>query len=224
MEGSKVKHNLCLFDLDGTLTDPKVGITKSISYALDSFGIHVENLDDLKKFIGPPLRDSFREYYNFSVQESEKAVSKFREYFSDTGIFENTLYDGIIEMLARLKDKKIMLVIATSKPTVYAEKIAEHFKFKKYFEFIVGSELDGTRSRKSEVINYIINEVDPERKKSAVMIGDREHDIIGGRETGMDSIGITWGYGSNSELEKAKATWIVNSPDELFNCIMGEHI
>jgi len=215
--------NLCLFDLDGTLTDPKVGITKSVGYALNSFGIRVADIDDLKKFIGPPLRDSFREHYNFSAEETEKAIDKYREYFSETGIFENTLYGGIIDMLDRLKDKKITLAIATSKPTVFAARIAEHLGFRKYFEIIAGSELDGARSRKGEIINYILDAIDPERKKSAVIIGDRKHDIIGGRETGIDSIGVTWGYGSRSELEEAKATWIVHSTDELYRCIMSEN-
>lgn len=208
---------LCLFDLDGTLTDPKIGITKSVAYALNSFGIQVSDLDELTKFIGPPLRDSFRKYYDFSDIEAEEAVAKYREYFSDKGIFENSLYDGIIEMLARLKVEGITMAIATSKPTVYAEKIAEHFGFREYFEAVIGSELDGTRSRKSEVISYALDAVDPDRKMSAVMIGDREHDIIGGRETGIDTIGVTWGYGSHIELEQAGATRIVDSPDGLLH-------
>jgi len=216
--------NLCLFDLDGTLIASKVGITKSVSYALDSFGIHVSDLDDLTKFVGPPLRDSFQEFYNFTEAQAEKAVSKFREYYSETGIFENTLYNGIIDVLDRLKKEMVMLVIATSKTTVYAERIAGHFGFRQYFDLIVGCEFDGTRSRKSEVINHILNKIDPERKKSTVMIGDKEHDIIGGWEAGIDSIGVTWGYGSRSELEKAGATWIVDKPDELYRCIMSENM
>ena len=213
--------NLCLFDLDGTLTDPKEGITKSVKYALNSFGIQVENLDDLNKFIGPPLRDSFRKYYNFTETETDEVVSKYREYFSKTGIFENTIYDGIIEILNRLKNEKITMAIATSKPTVFADKIAQHFKIKEYFDLIAGSELDGARSRKSEVIEYALNILDPKRKKATVMIGDRSHDIIGGQETKMDTIGVTWGYGSRLELEEVKAIWIVNSPEELYHCIVS---
>ena len=212
--------NLCLFDLDGTLTDPKIGITKSVRYALGFFGVQVADLDELRKFIGPPLRDSFRDFYNFSASEAEEAIGRYREYFSDTGIFENTRYDGIVEMLVRLKSENAMLAIATSKPTVYAERIAEHFGLRQYFELVVGSELDGTRSRKREVIKFVLDAMDSERKKSAVMIGDREHDIIGARETNIDSIGVTWGYGSRAELERAGATWIVDNPIDLYQTII----
>jgi len=214
--------DLCLFDLDGTLTDPKVGITKSVSYALDAFGIKVADLDGLKHFIGPPLRDSFREFYGFTEMEVEDAVSKYREYYSDIGIFENTIYDGIVDLLSYLKGKNVIMVIATSKPTVFAERIAEHFDIRHYFELIVGSELDGTRSLKSEIINCALSQVDPERKKRTVMIGDRKHDIIGARETGINSIGVTWGYGLRSELESVKATWIADSPNELLDLIVNE--
>ena len=212
--------DLCLFDLDGTLTDPKVGITKSVAYALNSFGIHIADLDDLTRFIGPPLRDSFQDFYNFTEAQAEEAVSKYREYFSVTGIFENTLYNGILEMLAYLKDENVTMVIATSKPTVYAERIAEHFGFMKYFSLVSGCEFDGTRSRKSEVICYALDIVDPGRNMTAAIIGDREHDIIGGRETSINSIGVTWGYGSRFELEEANATWIVDTTDELCRLIL----
>ena len=213
--------DLCLFDLDGTLTDPKEGITKSVSYALNSFGIQVASLDDLVTFIGPPLRDSFRKYFHFTEKETEIAVGKYREYFSETGIFENFLYQGVSEVLEQLKAHGITMVIATSKPTVFAKKITEHFGIRKYFDLIAGSELDGTRSRKSEVIDCALNLVDPLRKKLPVMIGDREHDIIGARETGIDSIGVTWGYGSRMELEAAKATRIVDNPNEMCRVILS---
>jgi len=209
-------RDLCLFDLDGTLTDPKEGITKSVQHALNYFSIKVSVLDELTKFIGPPLRDSFREFYGFSENDAELAVSKYREYFSETGIFENTLYKGTLELLDKLKSHDITMAIATSKPTVFAEQIAEHFKFKKYFDIIAGSELDGNRSRKSEVIGYVLNSIDAKRNKPTVMIGDRKHDIIGTHEMGIDSIGVTWGYGSRNELEEAKATYIVDSLEELY--------
>ena len=215
-------YDLCLFDLDGTLTDPKEGITKSVRYALKSFGIDIADLNELTKFIGPPLRASFREFYDFSEEEAEEAVSKYREYFSETGIFENNLYAGIIELLTHLKDNGITLAIATSKPTVFAEQIAVHFRINQYFDLIAGSELDGARSRKSEVIDYALNIIDPERRISPVMIGDREHDIIGANETGIDSIGVTLGYGTRLELERVNATMIAYSPDELLRMILNE--
>jgi len=213
---------LCLFDLDGTLIDPKAGITKAVRYSLKSFGIEAADLDELEKFIGPPLRDSFREFYNFPEAEAERAITKYREYYSETGIFECSLYAGITDMLARLKDKGVTLAIATSKPTVFAGQIAEHFGFKQYFDFIAGSELNGTRDRKGEVIRYALEMVDSGREKSTVMIGDRKHDIIGARETGIDSIGITWGYGSRAELEEAKPERIADSPQELCRIILEE--
>ena len=210
---------LCLFDLDGTIINPKEGITKSVQYALKFFSIEITNLDELQKFIGPPLRDSFREFYNFSEKETEKAVEKYREYFSEKGMYENTLYPGIIDLLKQLKTDGIVLAIATSKPTFFADKIAEHFNFKRYFDFIAGSELDGARSRKSEVIEYALDIIDPKRKKSPIMIGDRKHDIIGAKETGIESIGVTWGYGSHIELEESNATWIISSPKELYSIV-----
>lgn len=206
---------LCLFDLDGTLTDPKEGIVKSVRYALTSFGIHENEDEKLFRFIGPPLRDSFREFYGFNETEVERAITKYREYYSETGIYECTVYEGIIEMLECLQNKSISMAIATSKPTVYAKQIARHFNFDHYFEFIAGSELDGTRSRKSEVINYVLDKVDPGRQKQAVMIGDRKHDVIGGKECGIETIGVTWGYGSREELDEARAGKIIDSLYEL---------
>jgi len=213
---------LALFDLDGTLTDPKKGITKSVAYALQHFSIEVSDLDELTKFIGPPLRDSFREFYGFSEDEAEEAISKYREYFSEKGIYENALYPGTLEMLENFKSRNITMVIATSKPTVYAKIIAKHFKFIQYFDFIAGAELDGTRSNKSEVIDYALKSIGCTQKKDAIiMIGDRSHDIIGAKEMGIDSIGVTWGYGSKEELEKAGATWIVDSMEELCSVVLG---
>ena len=214
--------DLCLFDLDGTIIDPKEGITKSLKYALDHFGIQIASLDELEKFIGPPLRDVFSKHFNFSPDETERAVEKYREYFSETGIYKNTVYPGIIQLLKQLKHNKAVLAIATSKPTVFAEKIAGHFGFSNYFDIIAGSELDGTRSRKSEVINYVLNVLDPKRTKSSVMIGDRKYDIIGAKEAGIDSIGITWGYGPPEELSDAHATRMAGSPVELGHILLGK--
>ena len=197
-----------------------VGITKSLSYALESFGIQAPSLDELAKYIGPPLRDSFRELYDFTEDEIALAVNEYREYFSETGIFENVLYPGIPEMLEELKHNGIVITVATSKATVFAERIVEHFKIGKYFDFVAGSELDGRRSQKSEIIEYAISIVDPRREKSPVMIGDRKYDIVGAKEVGIDSIGVSWGYGSRTELETAGATWIVDSPSEICNIVL----
>ncbi len=210
-------YNLCLFDLDGTLTDPKIGITKSYQYALSTFDIH-EELDNLIKFIGPPLRDVFRENYGFSNSDVERAVVKFREYFSETGLLENEVYPGIREVLKELKINGIVMAVATSKVTAYANRILKHFQLDDYFSFVSGDDMAGslTKNGKRDIINIVLDGIDPERKMSAVMIGDRKHDIIGARENGIDSIGVTWGYGSNDELETAAATRIADTTDALY--------
>ena len=204
-----------LFDLDGTITDPKAGITKSVQYSLASFGIHVENPDTLVHFIGPPLRDSYKQFYGFNDAETETAVAKYREYFSTKGIFENTLYTGMDTLLKALKNDGKQLIIATSKPTVYAKQILKHFDIDKYFDFVAGSELDGRRSKKGEIIAYALENMNIAGTEKAVMVGDREHDVIGANEVGMDSIGVLYGYGNLQELVDAGATFIAKSVQEL---------
>jgi len=217
----KMSYDLCIFDLDGTLTDPKLGITRSFQYALASFGIHAE-LDSLIKFIGPPLRDSFRISYGFSDDDTEQAVVKFREYYAETGVFENFVYPDIPDLLQKLKDSGKTLAVATNKVYLYTDKILGHFDLNRYFSFVSGDDMDGslTKNGKRDIINIALDALDPERKMPAVMISDRELDIFGARDVGIDSIGNTWGYGSRSELEAAGATWIVDNADEVYNLIV----
>jgi len=219
----EMRYNLCLFDLDGTLTDSKLGIIKSFQYALSSFGIY-EEFDNLTKYLGPPIRDSFRDFFGSSDDDVEKAVAKYREYFAETGLFENTVYPGTIEMLQELKSAGLLLSVATSKVTAYAGRILSHFNLDKYFSFISGDKMDGSLSKdgKREILRIALNALDPERKMNAGIIGDRKHDIHGGRKVGIDSIGITWGYGSRAELEEAGATWITESTDDLCRLILTE--
>lgn len=195
-----------LFDLDGTLTDPMQGITRSVQYALRHFGIEVTDITELCPFIGPPLRDSFREFYGIS--DVETAVQKYHEYFEPTGIFENTLYDGIPELLADLQAQGAQIVMATSKPTLFAEQIAKHFDIRKYFTFIGGSTLDGRRDTKTDVIRYVLDELGICDTKGCVMIGDRRFDIEGAAQTGLDSIGVLYGYGSRAEIEASRPCYI----------------
>lgn len=200
-----------LFDLDGTLTDPGEGITNSVAYALDKYGITVEDKTTLNTFIGPPLHESFQKYFRFSILQSFDAVTKYREYYHDRGIFENRLYDGIIDLLAHLKAEGRCIIMATSKPTVFAERIADHFDFRKYFDIIVGSELNGKRIDKAEVIKEALRQAgDPDPEK-CIMIGDRLHDVIGAKKTSLRSIGVLYGYGSREELTEAGADYI--APD-----------
>lgn len=216
----KIKdYKYILFDLDGTLTDPKEGITKSVAYALDAYGIHVEDLDSLCKFIGPPLKESFMVYYGMDDAQGEEAVAKYRERFSVTGLFENKVYEGIREMLECLKEEGKTLIVATSKPAVFSERILEHFDLMKYFTFLSGSELDGTRVDKAEVIAYALEKNGITDLSNVVMVGDREHDIIGANKNGIDSVGVLYGYGCMEEFEKHHATYVAESVEQLKNIL-----
>ncbi|MCL2576952.1 MAG: HAD-IA family hydrolase [Defluviitaleaceae bacterium] len=212
-----MKYDLCLFDLDGTLTDPQVGMEKSVRYALDALGVKTE-MKNFNAFIGPPLRDNFRDFFGFTGELNELAVTKYREYFGEKGLFENEVYPGIIELLKQLKERGIKTAIATSKVTEYAERIAERFEFSMYFDYICGSEFNGERSAKREIISHILQEIKTPAER-VVMIGDRKHDIIGANDTGIDSVGITWGFGNVDELKEAGATYIINLPEELIQII-----
>ncbi len=210
-----------LFDLDGTLTDSQPGITRSAAYALEKFGIHVEDPSTLKFFVGPPLHDSFMEHYGFSAEEATRAVETYREYYRDKGIFENKVYPHIPEMLADLKQNGKTIIMATSKPTVFAKRIAEHFGFAQYFSYISGAELSGVRNNKDEVIEYALEQCGITDRSQCVMIGDRKHDIIGAKKTGLASIGVLYGYGDREELESAGADFIAADVYELLNELVG---
>lgn len=217
----KKDYEYILFDLDGTLTDPKEGITKSVAYALESFGIHVEDLDSLCKFIGPPLKESFMVYYELDDAQGDQTVEKYRERFAVTGLFENKVYPGIREMLELLKEQGKTLLVATSKPSIYARQILEHFDLMKYFTFLSGSELDGTRVDKAEVITYALQENKIQDLSKVIMIGDREHDIIGANKNGIDSIGVLYGYGCREEFEKNHASYVAKQVEELKEILLG---
>lgn len=207
-----------LFDLDGTLTDPKVGICTCVQYALASFGIEEPDLDKLEPFIGPPLKDSFMNFYGFDEEQAEAAVEKYRERFSDVGLFENELYPGIPEMLRALNAKGFFLGVASSKPTVYVKRILEHFRIDRYFKVVVGSELDGRRVNKDEVVQEALGQLFGDKtveRDRVYMIGDRSFDVEGARKMGIESVGVTYGYGSMEELKSAKADYIVRSVEEL---------
>lgn len=214
IEASNAKR-LCLFDLDGTLIDPFNAITTGIQHGLRSVGVDVEDRRQLTQFIGPPIRDSLREYGNFTEDEIELIVSNYRAYFAEKGIYENTLYPGVVDMLKQLKDAGYTLSIATSKLESSAVAILKYLEFGQYFDLVVGCEADGTRSHKSEVIKSVLDELDPNRQYLPVMIGDRKYDIIGAREMGIDSIGVLWGYGSREELMAEAPGVIVGSVGEL---------
>jgi len=211
-----MKYKYILFDLDGTLTDPKVGITKAVQYALEKNNIKEDSLSTLEKFIGPPLKDSFMEFYSFDEKKSLDSIQYFREYFKEKGIFENEIYLGIEDLLKKLKQNNYKIIVATSKPLVFAKTILKHFKMIEYFDLIVGSNLDGTLVDKGEIISYVIDYLKIKNLKEVIMIGDRKYDIIGAKKNNIDSIGVLYGYGAIEELKIANPNYMINSIDQLY--------
>lgn len=207
-------YQTILFDLDGTLTDSGQGILNSVAYALEKMGIEEPDTANLNRFIGPPLYESFSRFYQLSPEDTQSAVDAFRVYFKEKGMFENQLYPGIIPLLEELRTAGKTLVIATSKPEIFAKQILEHFGIAHYFDVIAGASLDSSRISKADVISYAINQLEA-FPKHAVMIGDREHDIEGARMHQLPAIGVLYGYGSKQEFEKAGATMIVETVQDL---------
>ncbi|HEL2411668.1 TPA: HAD family hydrolase [Streptococcus suis] len=207
-------YQTILFDLDGTLTDSGQGILNSVAYALEKMGIEEPDTANLNRFIGPPLYESFSRFYQLSPEDTQSAVDAFRVYFKEKGMFENQLYPGIIPLLEELRTAGKTLVIATSKPEIFAKQILEHFGIARYFDVIAGASLDSSRISKADVIGYAINQLEA-FPKHAVMIGDREHDIEGARMHQLPAIGVLYGYGSKQEFEKAGATMIVETVQDL---------
>ncbi len=210
-----------LFDLDGTLTDPKEGITNSVAYALRQYGI-IEDPDNLTRFIGPPLHIGMRDFYGFDEEKAFEAVAHYRVYFSDKGIFENAVFDGVPEMLDCLRKAGKTIILATSKPEIYARQILDHFELTPYFNHICGATMDGSRSAKSDVITYALETAGIADRSKALMIGDRHHDIEGGIQNGLETVGVLFGYGSRSELEAAGAHHIVADIPQLYELLKGE--
>lgn len=216
-----MKYQKILFDLDGTVSDPKIGITKSFQYALNFFGISVENLDELEPVIGPPLKQSFMEFYHMTEEDAVVAIEKYRERFGKKGLYENTLYSGMKELLETLKAQGCELAIASSKPTLYVEQILEYFGIRSCFPHVVGAYMDGRRGEKEEVVEDAIKLLGGEKeKKHMVMVGDRKFDIFGAHENGLPAIGVTYGYGGKQELSQAGADVVVDSVDQLREALL----
>lgn len=210
-----MKYELILFDLDGTLTDPAVGITGGVAHALDYFGNKYENRKALEIFIGPPLREQFMEYCCVDIEKGEEYVAKYREYYSTVGIYENRVYDGIEDLLKSLKNAGKRIVLATSKPEKFALIILEHFGLKKYFDFVAGALMSNSRTKKDEVIAYALENIGNYDLATTIMVGDRMHDVEGAKKFGIDTVGVTFGYGSKEELNDAGAKIIVDTVEAL---------
>ena len=204
-----------LFDLDGTLTDPGVGITNSVAYALNRFSIYPASREELYPYIGPPLTQSFQKYHKLTASQADEALALYREYFSVNGLFENEVYEGIAGMLESLRAAGTSLIIATSKPEEYTVRILERFKLDTYFDFVGGNTLDEKRPTKGSVIAYIREQISDISPENTVMVGDRKYDMSGAREHGLRGIGVLYGYGSRQELEDAGAAFIAKSVEEL---------
>ena len=217
-----MEKNIIFFDLDGTLTDPMIGITSSVQYALKAYGIMEEDLTKLIPFIGPPLKNSFMEFYGFPEEQAEEAIYKYREYFAVKGLFENRVYEGIPEMLGQLKKAGKKLYVATSKPEEFARQILEHFQLDHYFDYIGGASMDEVRVRKGDVIAYTMEQagIEDADRSQMVMVGDREHDVLGAKEQHMDCVGVLFGYGPREELEAAGVWKIAANLDELTKILL----
>ena len=215
--GGVMEYKYYLFDLDGTLTDPGIGITNSVMYALEKFNIHVSDRKELYPFIGPPLVDSFRKYYNFSEKQALRAVEYYREYFRAGGIFENTVYEGIPEMLEELKNRNATVALATSKPYEFSVQILDHFGLHKYFDRVGAATMDGSISWKADVIRHLLDKLGVIDKSSVLMIGDRDQDVEGAKANGLHCAGVLWGYGSKDELTNAGADYTAALPSDILN-------
>lgn len=213
-------YKYIFFDLDGTLTDPGVGITNAVMKALEKFNIELPGREELYKFIGPPLKDSFMNFYKMSEADALCAIKYYREYYSEIGLFENIVYDGIVSVLEQLKSEEYVLAVATSKPYDFSKRILDKFDLTKYFDFLgCASMSDKGRNRKADVIKYTLESLKITDTSKVLMIGDRFHDVIGARECGIDCIGVTYGYGDRAEHEKYNAKYIVDSVEEIIKVV-----
>ena len=208
-----------LLDLDDTIIDSGVGVTKSVQYALACCGIKETDRARLDRFVGPPLKDSFMDFYGLTEEQAEVAIEKYRERYVAKGINENRVYNGIPEALKAWHEAGKKLYLCTSKPEIFAEKILEDLGLTRYFDFIGGASLDGVRNRKEEVMTYVLNRAGITDRRSCVMIGDRKFDILAAGEMGIDSVGVLYGYGCREEFETAGATFIVETAAELMERI-----
>ncbi len=210
-----------LLDLDGTITNPAEGITKCFEYALNYFGIQVESRTQLEQFIGPPLRQSFKEGFGFDDAKATEAIAKYRERFTPIGMYENEVYPGMEQALQSLKDAGKVLIVATSKPEHMAKKILAHFKLDGYFEDICGSCDDSNRNEKDEVIRYALEKHGITGLEDVLMVGDRKFDVIGAEKCGLKCMGVLYGFGDREELESAGAAYIAETVEDMARIIVS---
>ena len=211
-------YKAILFDLDGTLTDSGEGITKSVQYALEKIGKPEPELEKLRVFVGPPLIEEFQAYAGIDEETARKAVEIYRERYAPIGIYENKLYPGIEEMLTGLKARGYKLGIASSKPEKFVKIVADFFQISSYFDEIVGSEPDGRRTDKAQVVEEALRRMGlEEHPDQVILVGDKEHDVYGARKAGLECLAVSYGYGTREELENARPLKIVDSAEEVLD-------
>lgn len=210
-----MRYEYMLFDLDGTLSDPGIGITSAVMHALEKYGIYESDRTKLYPFIGPPLLDSFQDFYGFSEEQAKEAIAFYREYYNTQGKFENKVYEGIPQMLKRLQDSGRKLFVATSKVESIAKEVLEHFQLTSYFIDIAGPDMKQHRTQKAEIIERLFKDQGITKRDRVVMVGDRKHDVIAAKANGIHSIGVLYGYGSREELTAAGAEELAVSVQEL---------
>lgn len=211
-------YKAILFDLDGTLTESGEGITKCVQYALEKLGKSESDLKKLEVFIGPPLMEQFMKYAGLDEETARRAVEYYRERYSTTGIFENRPYPGVEEMLQELKRKKYLLAVASSKPEYFVKQILDYFHLTEYFDEIVGSELNGSRTNKTEVIEETLRRLGLDKhREQVIMVGDKEHDVLGARAAGLECVAVSYGYGTEEELTAAQPLQTVSSTEEILD-------
>ena len=215
-----IKASILLFDLDGTLTDPKEGIINSIHYALKKKGIVEKHPEELLSFIGPPLHLSFKNRYHLNTEKAFEMLHIFREYFAEKGIFENSLYSGIPELLKALKKQKKIISLATAKPTHFAKQVLDHFQLSDYVDFIAGANTNGSRTDKKEIVAYAKEITGNKADTEYLMIGDREYDIMGAHYNNVEACWVTYGYGEEAIVIQEKPEYICRSVSELANLLL----
>ena len=217
-----MNYEYILFDLDGTITESGPGITNSVYYAVTKMGYEVEDRSMLRRFIGPPLLESFQKYFGMTKEQADDAIRNYREYYTAKGMFENTVYDGFEESIKALKLSGKKLAIATSKPEKFAKQIAEHFGFDKYFDVISGASMDEKLVAKADIMKNALEAlgVSDMEKERVLMVGDREHDIFGAKMNQVSSMGVLYGYGDRPELEAAGADYIVETAADIAKAIL----
>lgn len=219
-------YQYIFFDLDGTLTDSREGITKGVQYALKHMGIEEPDLAKLEPFIGPPLLESFAEYYGFSMEQGREAVEYYREYYSGTGVYQNLLFEGVLELLESLKKHGRVVATASSKPEHFVKMILKQFQVDKYFDYICGGSMDESRLSKEDVIRELLFRMNlsEEEKKKVLMVGDRRHDVEGAARFSIPCLGLSMGFAAEGELERAGAVAVVDNMKEIEAFILREQV